>query len=361
MSWRERRFGFGGRGGLGTPNSNKGKGNNNSGGGGGKGRGRSRGGGNGLGPSSVATVLFDSTLNTLSEVEITGINVYDELYIDLDLGAHGGTNTQFLLSTDGGSTYLTTSGDYKLTRILDTATLNELSIASGFISGGATDANCFFSMRGMGSATERTAAIGMYGAAGSFPGRVVRITGDVAAIHDAIKFLPSAGSWTGGRLLVRGVTYVNKTVLADTDLNTLSEVVVTGIDNYDWIQVDLNLAASAGVVAGELSTDGGSTWLNGASDMRRNYLFDTSSGVNIAADAADAAPAGQSSISLRWDIRNMDNADMRTSLTGLRGYGSVALEEMWLSDVAAVHDAFRIVARSSTFTAGHVTISGIKQ
>jgi hypothetical protein len=99
--------------------------------------------------------------------------------------------------------------------------------------------------------------------------------------------------------------------------------------------------------------------------MRRNYLFDTSSGVNIAADAADAAPAGQSSIGLRWDIRNMDNADMRTSLTGLRGYGSVALEvaleEMWLSDVAAVHDAFRIVARSSTFTAGHVTISGIKQ
>jgi hypothetical protein len=106
------------------------------------------------------------------------------------------------------------------------------------------------------------------------------------------------------------------------------------------------------------STDGGSSWLNGASDYgHATWTFSATGGTawenaRAVIQGFDAKPNGGERQYIRLELRDYDDASLKTTLRwkswGLLGSGSPTFTEGFaVANTAAAHDAFRIKGYST--------------
>jgi hypothetical protein len=152
---------------------------------------------------------------------------------------------------------------------------------------------------------------------------------------------------------------MSKTLLAETDLNGLSVVVVSNLTRFYQVEVLIHDAAAADYYF-ELSTDGGSTWLSTLGDYRLTHVSHISDSNETSKDGMLMSSVAATEGVVSLTLRRHDHADVRTAAFGFRvANGTNAFLEIHHADAVAIHDAFRLVARTSAFTAGRVIIHGI--
>jgi len=148
--------------------------------------------------------LSVDTLDSGNEIELTGVDAYDELTIQLYDATVGSADSIIIqTSTDGGTTWNTTSGDYKQTFTNDAFASRDVSVTGLALTGnGTTNLHAMATLQLMGKADAHTAirSIG----AGTANSIIVSFR-DVQETNNAIRLLSSSGNaFTGGFLTVYG-------------------------------------------------------------------------------------------------------------------------------------------------------------
>lgn len=154
-------------------------------------------------------------------------------------------------------------------------------------------------------------------------------------------------------------TLIESYDLSVTNLDTTG-FVVTGIDAYDEIVVDL-LNLTAGVAADpvfRLSTDGGSTFLSGASDYQHTSRTTTSITHPRGTTSWISTSSGTSVVG-KVNIYNPGSADLNTFIVALSGGSTSSGWRVYNPAVSAVHNALLIATTVSSFTGGLIKVYGI--
>lgn len=146
---------------------------------------------------------------------------------------------------------------------------------------------------------------------------------------------------------------------ATTNLTT-TPVEVVNIDAYDELVIVLSgiVNVGAGVIAMQLSADGGSTWISSGYHRTRvdsGASGSTTSNTFMHLDELASASAGGGI----HRLRGHRSAVIMTIMSGQGGRSNLMVaDEQWLT-AEAVHDALRFYQVSGTATAGTINIYGI--
>lgn len=156
---------------------------------------------------------------------------------------------------------------------------------------------------------------------------------------------------------------VTRTLLSGRDLsvNNLDTTgyVIADINNYDEIIVEMNyLNGGAGAPSIRFSTDGGSTFLSGASDYQQSVMGQN----GVAASHADISAcftAGNDPVVGRVHIFNPGSDQIKTFLNTQAGGQNEFAWRLQHPTSLAVHNAMLIYSTSGTFNSGHVDVWGV--
>lgn len=149
--------------------------------------------------------------------------------------------------------------------------------------------------------------------------------------------------------------------LATTTLDSGNEAVVTGIDEYDELHVQIYTAtvAVSDSIAFQLSTDGGSSWKTGSSDYSQDFINSTFESTNAALNRVaitSGGTTGGNQVQGYATIRFMGRSDVRTD-SQAHGAGTQNGLIRGHRVVAEVNDAIRFFSVSgNAFTAGTLTV-----
>ncbi len=175
----------------------------------------------------------------------------------------------------------------------------------------------------------------------------------------ALEFIdfPSGGGGGGGAAAGEGTVYT-ELLFQDFSVTALgtTNVEVADIDQYD--RIDIIIEDVANQIVGELSADGGSTWIT--SGLKRLYTSASSDNYDTVGSFFMSTSAGSNGAS--WKIHNAANALMETSMKGHYGgnTGQVYLQETWTGS-AGVHNRLRFrKGGGADLTTGSIRIVGVQ-